>query len=380
MAARCRQVFQWHRLVPFPGLYGAPWLCVRSVQDAAAGAPSQMLGRRLTTASSKGDSEERASLTSRNRIKELESSKNVVTLLVEKEPSSMDQGAVDLEKVVILLLDMGFSETHIKELFRIHAGIRPEQLLAVVSELMLLGLDPDPVCKALQKNPRILRLTVKQLKSRASHLRRLGLGGGNLQHMTHCCPDLFTMTQQRINALVSVLKDRCLFTGQQVTEILYSCPRVLQEDPAALEYKFQYAYFRMGIKQRDLVKTKYFRYSMTKIKQRHVFLERLGLYQTPDKKGQTQICNPSVNSVLRVPEAEFLAKVAHSSWEEFEVFKQLLAREELEEGDSLSVSEMRTQTWRTLTVLAMTRTERQKRVEDAEGEFAASVIGGFSSY
>uniref|UniRef100_A0A4X2M0W1 Mitochondrial transcription termination factor 4 n=1 Tax=Vombatus ursinus TaxID=29139 RepID=A0A4X2M0W1_VOMUR len=147
------------------------------------------------------------------------------------------------------------------------------------------------------------------------------------------------MTQQRIDALVSVLKDRCLFTGQQVTEILYSCPRVLQEDPSALEYKFQYAYFRMGIKQRDLVKTRYFQYSMTKIRQRHVFLERLGLYQTPDKKGQTQICNPSVNSVLRVPEAEFLAKTAHSSQEEFEVFKQLLAREGLEEGEGLSVSE-----------------------------------------
>ncbi|XP_027731675.1 transcription termination factor 4, mitochondrial [Vombatus ursinus] len=339
MAASCRQILQWHRLVPFSGLRVAPRLCLHSVQNAAAGAPSQIRGRRLTTASLKGDNEERVFLTSRNHVKELESSKNVVNLLVQKEPSSVDQGAVELEKVVNLFLDMGFSETHIKELFRIHAGIRPEQLLAVVSELMLLGLDPDPVCKALQKNPRILQLTVKQLKNRASHLRRLGLGGGNLRHVTHCCPDLFTMTQQRIDALVSVLKDRCLFTGQQVTEILYSCPRVLQEDPSALEYKFQYAYFRMGIKQRDLVKTRYFQYSMTKIRQRHVFLERLGLYQTPDKKGQTQICNPSVNSVLRVPEAEFLAKTAHSSQEEFEVFKQLLAREGLEEGEGLSVSE-----------------------------------------
>ncbi|XP_072474915.1 transcription termination factor 4, mitochondrial [Notamacropus eugenii] len=157
--------------------------------------------------------------------------------------------------------------------------------------------------------------------------------------MTHCCPDLFTMSQQRIDALVSVLKDKCLFTGQQVTEILHSCPRVLQEDPGALEYKFQYAYFRMGIKQRDLVQSRYFQYSMTKIKQRHIFLERLGRYQTPDKKGQTQICNPSVNSVLRAPEAEFLARTAHSSSEEFEIFKQLLAREDLEKGEGASMSE-----------------------------------------
>ncbi|KAM9035419.1 transcription termination factor 4, mitochondrial isoform 2-T2 [Sarcophilus harrisii] len=168
---------------------------------------------------------------------------------------------------------------------------------------------------------------------------RDGPRDGHLEHMTRCCPELFTMSQQRIDALVSVLKDKCLFSSQQVAEIVGSCPQVLQEEPMALEYKFQYAYFRMGIKQHDLVKTKYFQYSMTKIKQRHIFLERLGLYQTPDKKGQTQICNPSVNSILRVSEAEFLAKTAHSSSEEFEIFKKLLAREELEEEEGLRASD-----------------------------------------
>ncbi|XP_043849585.1 transcription termination factor 4, mitochondrial isoform X1 [Dromiciops gliroides] len=325
-------VLRWHRLVPFP--------CLLRLPDVWK-APSQVCGRRgLTAASSGGHSAELAFLSSKNPCsEEQDSGKNIVRLL------GPEQGTEEPEEAVRLLLDMGFSQTHVMELFRIRAGIRPQQMLAVVSELLLLGLDPDPVCKALQKNPRILQLTGKQLKNRAGHLRRLGLGGGNLQHMMHCCPDLFTMSQQRIDTLVSVLKDKCLFTGQQVTEILHSCPRVLQEDPGALEYKFQYAYFRMGIKQRDLVKTKYFQYSMTKIKERHIFLERLGLFQTPDKKGQTQVCNPPLNSMLRVPEAEFLAQTARSSSEEFEVFKKLLAREELEEGDGLSTSEDEDSDW-----------------------------------
>lgn len=96
----------------------------------------------------------------------------------------------------------------------------------------------------------------------------------------------------------------------------------------------QYAYFRMGVKHADVVKTDFLQYSITKIRQRHTFLERLGRYQTPDKKGQTQIPNPLVKDILRVSEAEFLARTAHSSAEEFEVFKKLLAREEEEESES----------------------------------------------
>lgn len=96
----------------------------------------------------------------------------------------------------------------------------------------------------------------------------------------------------------------------------------------------QYAYFRMGVRHTDVVRTDFLQYSITKTRQRHTFLERLGRYQTPDKKGQTQIPNPLLKDILRVSEAEFLAKTACSSPEEFEVFKKLLAREEEEDTEN----------------------------------------------
>jgi len=94
----------------------------------------------------------------------------------------------------------------------------------------------------------------------------------------------------------------------------------------------------MGVKHADVVRTDFLQYSMTKIKQRHVFLERLGRYQTPDKKGQTQVPSPLLKDILRVSEAEFLARTACSSAEEFEVFKKLFAREE-EEGSESHMSD-----------------------------------------
>jgi mTERF domain-containing protein len=47
------------------------------------------------------------------------------------------------------------------------------------------------------------------------------------------------MCHQDIDDIIKVLKEKCLFTVQQVTEILHRCPNVLREDPSELEYKFQ---------------------------------------------------------------------------------------------------------------------------------------------
>ncbi|XP_004695602.1 PREDICTED: transcription termination factor 4, mitochondrial [Condylura cristata] len=141
------------------------------------------------------------------------------------------------------------------------------------------------------------------------------------------------MPQRDLDAVLGVLRDKCLFSAQQVMEVLHRCPHVLRADPAELEYKFQYGHFRMGLTHADVVRTGFLQFSMAKIRQRHVFLERLGRYQTPDKKGQTQIPNPPLRDILRVSEAEFLARTACAPAEEFEVFKKLFAREEDEASE-----------------------------------------------
>lgn len=57
--------------------------------------------------------------------------------------------------------------------------------------------------------------------------------------MLHCCPEVLSVPQRVIDSTVRVLRDKCLFTVQQVTEVLHRCPYVLREDPGELEYKFQ---------------------------------------------------------------------------------------------------------------------------------------------
>ncbi|XP_072818111.1 transcription termination factor 4, mitochondrial [Vicugna pacos] len=322
MAAVGRQVFDWHRLIPLT------WALVarRTPHLGEQKRTAAFLLRKLTTASSGGGLEDSSFAEPRKYVQEPECRTRLVQHLLEKQRTAVER------EVTSPLLDMGFSEVHVNELLSIQPGAHPQQLLDIISELILLGLNPEPVYVALKKSPQLLKLPIMQMRKRSSYLRKLGLGEGKLKRVLHCCPEVFTARQQDIDSIVRVLKEKCLFTGKQVAEILHRCPCVLREDPAALEYKFQYAYFRMGVKHADVVRTNFLQYSITKTRQRHVFLERLGRYQTPDKKGQTQIPNPLLKDILRVSEAEFLARTAHSSAEEFEVFKKLLAREEEEES------------------------------------------------
>ncbi|KFO22549.1 transcription termination factor 4, mitochondrial [Fukomys damarensis] len=335
MAVLGRQVLGLLRHIPLT------WVCLAKLNPylGEQKRTTASLLRKLTTASGGESLEELPLFGSKKCVQELECQANLVHCLPEKQRTSVDGGPLTLEKVVCSLLDMGFSDTRINELLGIQPGASLQQLLDIISEFILLGVNPESVYVALKKSPQLLNLPIVQVKKRSSYLRKLGLGEGKLKKVLHSCPEIFTMRQQDVDEVVQVLKEKCLFTVQQVTEILHRCPNVLREDPSELEYKFQYGYFRMGSKHLDIVRTEFFKYSLTKIKQRHIYLERLGRYQTPDKKGQTQIANPLLKDILRVSEAEFLAKTACSSAEEFAVFKKLLAWEDEELESSISQEE-----------------------------------------
>ncbi|EDL39965.1 MTERF domain containing 2, isoform CRA_a [Mus musculus] len=330
MASLGRQVPEWHRLLALS------WAClVRQtphLREQKQMSPS--LSCKLTTVPGRGSFQEFSSITPQKCMQEPENRTRLVQCLHEEQKPCVDPESLEPEKVIRSLQDMGFAEAHIHSLFSIQPSVHPQQLLGIVSELLLLGLNPEPVFNALKKNPQLLKLSNMQMKRRSSYLRKLGLGEGKLKRVLSVCPEVFTMHQRDIDRVVKVLREKCLFTAQHITDVLHRCPTVLQEDPNELEYKFQYAYFRMGLTHLDIVRTNFLQYSITKIKQRHIYLERLGRYQTPDKKGQTQIPNPSLRNILRVSEAEFLARTACSSVEEFQVFKKLLDQEEEEESES----------------------------------------------
>ncbi|CAH6791968.1 Mterf4 [Phodopus roborovskii] len=335
MASLGRQVCEWHRLKALS------WACLsrRTPHLREWKGKSPPLFCKLTTVPDGEHLRESSCVRPKKYVLEPEYRTHLVQCPHEEQKTGVEPKPLELEKVTSSLRDMGFDEAHINSLLSIQPSVHPQQLLDIISELLLLGLHPEPVFVAMKKSPQLLKLSTMQMKRRSSYLRKLGLGEGKLKRVLHGCPEVFTMRQRDMDSVVKVLKEKCLFTVQQITELLHRCPGVFQEDPSELEYKFQYAYFRMGLKHLDIVRSDFLQYSITKIKQRHMYLERLGRYQTPDKKGQTQIPNPLLKDILRVSEEEFLARTAYSSAEEFEVFKKLLDQEENESESHASEEE-----------------------------------------
>ncbi|XP_041849005.1 transcription termination factor 4, mitochondrial [Melanotaenia boesemani] len=233
------------------------------------------------------------------------------------------------------LIDMGFTDSQAEQIIetvsRVGGGGAAKHTLSALTVLFGLGLNSSSVLKMLDKYPEICIVTEKQLMQRISNLRKLGFGEGSLQRMVVHYPKILAVPVKSVNNVALFLRENCLFTVQQITDILRDSPAVVVEDLGQLEYKFQYVYYRMGVKQTEMVKCRLFRFTLDEVRCRHSFLERRGLYQTPDKKGQTTIVNPKLDSILNVELDTFITHVAQASAEEYNVFEKLLAREWREE-------------------------------------------------
>lgn len=134
--------------------------------------------RKLTTASTGGSLEEIPCVGPKKCVQDPECRTHLPQCLLEKQSAPVDGGSWEREAVITSLLDMGFSDVHVNELLTVQPGTHPRQLLDIVSELILLGVNPEPVCVALKKSPQLLKLPVMQMKKRSSYLRKLGLGEG----------------------------------------------------------------------------------------------------------------------------------------------------------------------------------------------------------
>uniref|UniRef100_A0A3Q0R885 Mitochondrial transcription termination factor 4 n=1 Tax=Amphilophus citrinellus TaxID=61819 RepID=A0A3Q0R885_AMPCI len=260
--------------------------------------------------------------------------KNLKSTRVSSQDLNSPSGKPVTELSVRSFIDMGFTDSQAEQIYEslssVGGGVA-KHVLPTLTALFVLGLNPSSAHKVLEKCPELYSVKETQLQQRISNLRKIGLVEGSLQRVVVHYPRILTVPLKRVKHVVMFLKEKCLFTSQQVTDIIRDCPAVVLEDLNQLEYKFQYVYFRMGIKQAEMVKCRLFRFSLDEVRCRHTFLERRGQYETPDKKGQTTIVNPKLDSVLNVDQDTFLTHVAQASAEEYDVFKRLVSREWREE-------------------------------------------------
>lgn len=62
---------------------------------------------------------------------------------------------------------------------------------------------------------------------------------GSLQRVVSHYPQILTVPVKKIKSVMLFLRENCLFTVQQVTDILRDSPAVVLDNMGQLEYKFQ---------------------------------------------------------------------------------------------------------------------------------------------
>lgn len=172
------------------------------------------------------------------------------------------------------LVEMGFADTeaeHVCASVSQLGGTAATHALSTLRALFVLGLNATSVLKVLEKCPEVYTVKEAQLQQRINNLRKLGLVegeikvsidrrtgdqvssvqwyqtclSGSLQRVVVHYPRILTVPAKRIRNTAAFLREKCLFTVQQVTGILRDSPAIVLENTDHLEYKFQVSVLNM---------------------------------------------------------------------------------------------------------------------------------------
>ncbi|XP_019618142.1 PREDICTED: transcription termination factor 4, mitochondrial-like [Branchiostoma belcheri] len=217
-------------------------------------------------------------------------------------------------------------------------NIPDEKVKEVFALFLYLDISKNKVMDLLSTYPEILREQPADLKRKVQSLQKHVASVENVAKVVLKCPQVLTLPLSKVRGVVAVLKDNCQFKSAQVQTILTTTPVVLLASPEHAELLFQYAFFAMGATREDMVRAFLFRHTWEHIRSRHMFLERRGMYQPPDKKGKTKDPNPPLRDILATTTKDFLTQVAFASYEEYATFEALLEQEEETDADTSDMS------------------------------------------
>lgn len=197
------------------------------------------------------------------------------------------------------------------------------------------GFSTESYLRIIDKHPRILTTPAKQLCNNLELWRASQFGERYVQILITEHPHLLDIkvenkyAEQKILERLMYLKDY-VQTKKNVWRLMVSSPNVVVDKLSDVEEKRTFFEDVMKVEHTEVVKTMAFSHSIFKIKMRHEFLNRLGMYKPKPEKADPTLknSNPSLYQILDTTDKRFAIKVALVSLEEFEVFQDIYKREQ----------------------------------------------------
>lgn len=209
-----------------------------------------------------------------------------------------------------------------------------EQWETLFYSLKRLGFNSRKFAHMISKHPKMLIKSPEKIDEGTNKWRSFNFGEKNTLELLERYPELLDLTNFRlVHDNLSVINS---FVGQKNGhKVLRNSPNVATEQTRSIEEKIDYLKDEMKVDPVEVYKSDVFSHDLLKIKTRHAFLYRLGMYFKKKKKGDTDNDpheinkNPKLSKIMDTSDKRFALKVCHVSLEEYETFQDMF-KEEIE--------------------------------------------------
>lgn len=197
------------------------------------------------------------------------------------------------------------------------------------------GFTTESYLRIISKYPKILTTPEPLLCKNLELWRASQFGERYVQILVTEHPQLLDINvdsiyeEQKILERLMYLKDY-VQTKKNVWRLLLNSPNLIGDRQVEVEEKRSFFENVMKVEHTEVVKTTAFSHTLQKIKLRHEFLVRLGMYKPRNPKSDPTLKsrNPSLYQILDTSDKRFATKIALVSMEEFEVFQELFEQQD----------------------------------------------------
>ena len=205
-----------------------------------------------------------------------------------------------------------------------------EQWEKSFNTLRRIGFNATRFAQMASQHPKILIKTEDKISTAMNKWRGFNFGEKQTFQLLERYPELLEVTNFHLTS--ANLGEINSFVGQKNGyKVLRNSPNVATEQTDLLKEKIEYLQDVMRIDPVEAYKSDVFSYDLLKIKTRHVFLERLGMYfkkKKGDKNDAHEINkNPKLTKIVDSSDKRFATKVCHVTLEEYETFVEIYKEE-----------------------------------------------------
>lgn len=197
------------------------------------------------------------------------------------------------------------------------------------------GIETNRFLSIVAGHPELLARPATQLTASLDCWRSCQFGDRQTQILLAAHPQFLDLTDHNKLAQRMAFLYSHFDTRKNVWRLFMNSPNLVAENTALVQKKIDYILQRMRIEVLEAVKSCAFSSELARIRCRHVFLERLGIFKPRklDAEPGDLSNNPKLHQITDTSDKRFAVKVAFVTLEEYEVFQELFQREQNNDYD-----------------------------------------------